>query len=326
MRVVIDCFVYRPDLAHQDSFNSATTTKRHSRSSNQLQCEHHLCLKAVEGWLEPGRCFFHRCAARSIILVNMTIEEQIQQRNSTIQFVFQLTEELSKSIQFFLDKLAFTVRNEMADANSITLLLEALKAETWNTIEKVKMAQKMAENSLLPISKRTPSAEMREVIAKACTINFAHPNDQQTHQTFRNLANGLFQELFHLENSYVHFDNPTLDTFEKLKNQYKEENKSRLECYIEDIASAGEAKVVLRKDCKGMVAVECWNNNGRDVIKTFKELRERRVEEIELIPLFDYIAKYEMLQTLPKEPNVTSYHFHDNSQNIEKIDNHIIQK
>lgn len=256
----------------------------------------------------------------------MTIQEEIQNRYNTFQSVLRLTEELSKSIEFFLHKLEFQVRNEMASAEFITILLEALKAETWNAIEKVKMAQKMAENSLLPISKRKPADEMKEVIGKVCKINFAHPSDQQTHKIFSELANVLYKELSRLENSFIQFDNPILETFEKLKCQYKKENKSRLECYIEDIASVSDAKASLRREYKGVMAVECWNDSGRDILKTFKILRDKRVEETELIPLLDYITKYEMLQGLPKDSYVKAYHFHDNSQNIEKLENQIYKQ
>ncbi|MCQ2279085.1 MAG: hypothetical protein MJZ62_07280 [Bacteroidales bacterium] len=255
----------------------------------------------------------------------MTLEDQFQLRKSVIFFLYQLTEELEKTLKLFYEKWDFARYNDMADYSIFTHLQDAIRVECWNICERAQKAQTMAKEGLLPISEVEPTVKLQSIMVKVFNIRFEDTKLQERHLALCKVAGETLKQLARLQSAYIESEEETITVFTLLKKQYRIEHEPRLRCYIEDIASVQEAKATLRREEEKHWCVKCWNDNGRDLLKTMEHLRDMRIEEKELLILLDYVSKYDMLQELPKESAV-SYHFHEGSQNVEKIDNQIIKQ
>lgn len=230
----------------------------------------------------------------------MTIDEEYELRAKTAQFLLDLVEDLKRSIAFFIDKCNFAFRNQLSDQMVFYHLLDIVNKEIANIIHQCEPAQKMASTSILPICERFDTGSLEESLQRVILLLGKDSDLRETphFNLYCKLSDKLLVGLysFQVENNKSAKD--VAAVFTSSLNRYKEEHDAALRYYIEDCCSPEEDKVALRREYKGQIAVDSWNIHGRDIQKTIKDISKKEAKEKDLLPLLEYIAKYDLLNTL----------------------------
>lgn len=230
----------------------------------------------------------------------MTIDEEFELRAKTVQNLLDLVEDLKGSIAFFIHKCNFAFQNELADQNVFYNFLDIVNNEIANIIHQCEPATFMVNLCLLPIGERLDVDSLEESIQRVIILlnKDSDLRESSNFDEYCDLTLELIQNLLVFQTCNYMSVNDVRATFNELLNRYKEEHDAALRYYIEDCCSPEEDKVALRREYKGLIAVDSWNIHGRDIQKTIKDLSKKEAKEKDLLPLFEYIAKYDLLSTL----------------------------
>lgn len=252
------------------------------------------------------------------------LAEELRVRADAMESIADLVEQLGHTLDFFEKKGQEANRNNMSDLMVLDKILQVAITEMFNLIDKLAPAQEMVKTAILPIAylhldddlcnplKRTEESPFYcDFLDRAAAFN-----------TFAKLKDELLKAFAQFNrNLYFNYGN-IAETFNQMLERYKQEYAESLRYYVDDICSVAEAKTQLRKDYQHSPAVQSWNHEGRDIERVFRDLRLKQVTEQELLPLIEYIAKYEALDECKKDtPQPAGTIVHGNyieHQNVEQ--------
>lgn len=248
----------------------------------------------------------------------LTIDEEYDLRAKTAQFLLDLVEDLKRSIAFFIDKCNFAFRNQLSDQMVFYHLLDIVNKEIANIIHQCEPAQKMAATSILPICERFDTDTLEESLQRVILLlgKDSALRDTPHFNLYCKLSDKLLVGLYSFQVGNNMSAKDAAAVFASSLNRYKEEHDAALRYYIEDCVTPEEDKNALRREYKGHITVDSWNIHGRDIHKTIKDLHKKSAKEKDLLPLFEYIAKYDLLSAIEKDPT-------RNAQTVIKADTYI---
>lgn len=230
-------------------------------------------------------------------LVPLTLEDVMQEHVCKMGNIIQLVAQLTMTLELVKAKCEPLDKVELLPAEVVDGFLSAANAETSNLIDQLSWAHQLAMTAILPITDFKECGElatMMMAIRSSIEINL-HIGALPSFETFRNLISQAMVMLTELP--FIHTDimDGEILIFHDLVARYKKENAEAIRLYLDDISSTFEAKAQLRKDFDQYTAVQIWNKNAHDVTRTLRDLRSSKAHELDLLPLVEYIAKYEAL-------------------------------
>lgn len=237
---------------------------------------------------------------------NLTVEELFEVRRITAEETIRLYDECKKTTQFFIDKTRFIFSSEMSDHTLFDVLVDLMKGEIWNLKNKIDLLTKAQPDYLLPSIPRPNFHVLDEQWKYIYELRMVSDIDQKNFENLKLLIRDTCTSLMTLEAMFVFDARSVEEIFNQLLDKYKQEHKDGLNYYLEEYETVETAKTVLREEYKDYVAVKCWKEAAHNVGKTLFEMRKRGAVEADLLPLFDYIAKFEMLQETSKWQKFTS--------------------
>lgn len=231
------------------------------------------------------------------------LADELRVRVDAMASIADLVEQLCHTLDFFEKKGQAANRNSMSDFRVLDKILQVANIEMYNLIDKLAPAQEMVKTAILPIAylhldddlcnrlKRIEdSAFYCDFLDRAAAFN-----------TFAKLKDELMKALAQFYRNLYFNQVNTTDAFTLMLERYKQEYAESLRYYVDDVCSVAEAKTQLRKDYQHSPAVQSWNSEGRDIQRVLRDLRLKHVTEQELMPLIEYIAKYDALDECKKD-------------------------
>ena len=231
------------------------------------------------------------------------LADELRVRVDAVEAIADLVGQLCHTLDFFEKKGQTANRNSMSDFRVLDKILQVAITEMYNLIDKLAPAQEMVKSAILPIAylhldddlcnplKRTEDSPFYcDFLDRAAAFN-----------TFAKLKDELMKALAQFYRNLYFNQVNTTDAFAHMLERYKQEYAESLHYYVEDVCSVAEAKTQLRKDYQHSPAVQSWNHEGRDIERVFRDLRLKQVTEQELLPLIEYIAKYDALAQCKKD-------------------------
>lgn len=233
----------------------------------------------------------------------MTLEEEFGVRQTAYKEVFEIVDSLNETIDFYYKKSWFNSTHNMTDGSVRDTIMEILKKEMWNLAQRFFQLTKMTENCLVPVGRDDPTVKIAPYTLKA-NNNFTPTNYGgnvlKNEYELRKVYEQMFMEMVKYCNQFLGMEDKIPELFDQLMQRYLKENERQLNYYIEDIDNAKEAKAELRRDFKEKPAVKYWLKSGHDITKTILEMRKAGCVESDLLPLLEFIAKYERLDKVKK--------------------------
>ena len=83
--------------------------------------------------------------------------------------------------------------------------------------------------------------------------------------------------------------------FSSILERYEKDNRAMLDNYIDEVYDIREAKGELKRKFENDKAVEIWENEGRDIVRTIREMNKQGCVMRDLLPLLEYKAKWDRL-------------------------------
>lgn len=232
------------------------------------------------------------------------LADELRVRADAMAAIADLVGQLCHTLDFFEKKGQTANRNSMSDFRVLDKILQVAITEMYNLIDKLAPAQEMVKTAILPIAylhldddlcnplKRTEDSPFYcDFLDRAAAFN-----------TFAKLKDELMKAIAQFYRNLYFNQVNTTDAFAHMLERYKQEYAESLHYYVEDVCSVAEAKTQLRKDYQHSPAVQSWNHEGRDIERVFRDLRLKQVTEQELLPLIEYIAKYDALAECAATP------------------------
>lgn len=258
----------------------------------------------------------------------LSLEEELQSHEETFEYFFELIERFKVSVQFMLDKFNAGCYYQLSDSVEVFYhYLGAVNKEMQYIIDYSKKIIDINDKSLLPVSnKRVPINEFDTVLV---SVNIALEKITDLREApyfhkYNNLGQEIFNQVILCNHMYMKKE-LIEDSFWNMFKRYKEDNTDSINYYVEEIDSVAEAKKNLREKYEDCLPVEVWKQTGRNASRTIEKLRKANCVELDLLPLFDYIHKYETLQQLPPDPVTPAIQVNTQKVEIAKADDIITE-
>lgn len=256
--------------------------------------------------------------------LNWQLGDELRVRADVVEAIYDLAVQLGQTLDFYQQKAEAAYHNQMVEYKVMDKIMEVAIAEMFNLIDKLAPASEMVKTAILPIAYIEPKKAICDRLKQAEDSIYwtLEPDKDPTLATFIKLKAKLLREITQFEINLYWNQEGTAETFNQMLERYKQEYAESLRYYVDDICSVAEAKTQLRKDYQHSPAVQSWNHEGRDIERVFRDLRLKQVTEQELLPLIEYIAKYEALDECKKDtPQTAGTIVHGNyieHQNVEQ--------
>lgn len=234
---------------------------------------------------------------------NWRIVDELHVRATAVEAIYDLAVQLGQTLDFYQQKVEAAYQNQMVDYKVMDKILEVAITEMFNLIDKLAPASEMVKTAILPIAYIEPKKAICDRLKQAEDSFYwtLEPDKHPAFTTFIKLKAQLLRELTQFEVDLYWNQEGTAETFNQMLQRYKQEYAESLHYYIEDISSVAEAKNQLRKDYQHSPAVQSWNSEGRDIDRVLRNLLQKQATEYDLLPLIEYIAKYEALDHCKKD-------------------------
>jgi len=232
----------------------------------------------------------------------LDLEQELNVRYDAAVKVSELIKEMNNSITFLQNKSYFICDSHFIDNKLILPFLDYLISEIENAKNKLIQLSNIKRCSILTlptmdsintlgcvdicwaIDKMFPNGELKEKREKL--------NDMNTFflfgETEYNKTKGLDDEAIVKE-------------FSKMRKRYAKDQKRKHEILREETCSPKDSFRDLINSSKNIPQVKIWNDTDHDLLKTIAEMKENNMTEKDLIPLVDYLDKYDFLKKMMDE-------------------------
>lgn len=248
----------------------------------------------------------------------LLLKAEIEKRENEYADIVTLTKNLCKSIELYVEKLDIKASTGYLILNSTnekgvfeydTMLVKMLDflAEEMRLLGSRldRFRKRIQDNHLLKYSKEDENIEelLRTCLEKVDYFNRNPSADiigrdelEQAYKKMRQFWSQMHQQLVKFIFAAFGCNYSQIEPlFYNILNRYKEDNKAMLDNYMRDIDDIKEAKKELKNRLGSDKAVTIWENEGRNVVWTISEMNKQRYVERDLLPLLEYMAKYDRL-------------------------------
>ena len=244
------------------------------------------------------------------------LKDEIKDREDEYADILSIAKTLSKSIKLYSEKCDLKARAGyliLASSNCHGIfeydtmrikMLEFIAEEMHLLGSRLdRFSKRIKDSHLLPYAKEDVENVLYPCLEKvdyfkpnSLSNSFGRENLEEATKKTQNVWFQLRKQLYYFDFANSRLDNSSIESvFSSILGRYERDNRAMLDNYMSDIDDVKEAKKGLKNRLGGSEAVTIWESEGRNIVRTIREMSIQGHIEKDLLPLLEYKAKHDRL-------------------------------